>query len=124
MGSCRSKSAGLKQSSPLQIGKGVVDLGLFIVEEVLVVHKIQLTLKNKDTEFLWVRTIKWIGFLELGLGCGRMGLDKFIDSHDKSESFCFFRIHCHSWSLIGSFIICGINVCRFGLCRLVCRLVW
>src|SRR5882724_8586930 len=64
------------QCDPLQIGKGIVDLGFFIVEEVLAVSKIQLTLKNNGMEFLGVGTMKWIRFPEFGLGCRRMVLDK------------------------------------------------
>ena len=108
---------------PLQIGKGIVDLGFFIVEEVLPVPKIQLTLKNEGTEFLGVVTIKWIGFMEFGLGCGGMGLDEFIDSCDESESLCFIRILCLSYSFIGSFIVHGINVHGFMWCRWMCGLV-
>jgi len=60
------------------MGKGVVDLIFFGAEEILAVPKIQLALKNEGVEFLGVRTIKWIGFPEFGLGCGSAGLDKFV----------------------------------------------
>ena len=71
------------------MGKGIVDLVFFGAEEVLAVPKIQLTLKNEISEFLGIRAVKWIGFLELGLGCGGVRLDEFIDCHDKSFSVCF-----------------------------------
>src|SRR5882724_10593608 len=74
------------QCDSLQIGKGIVDLGFLVVEEVLVVLEIQFSQKNEGMEFLGVRTIKWIRFLEFGLGHGRMGLNDFINSHDESES--------------------------------------
>jgi len=38
-----------------------------LIEEVLAVPKIQFTLKNEGMEFLGIRTIEWIRFLELGL---------------------------------------------------------
>jgi len=53
--------------NPLQIGKGVVDLGWFVVEEVLVVPEIQLTLKNEGTEFLGLDPLNGLGSQSLGL---------------------------------------------------------
>jgi len=104
---CRFKTI---QCDPLQIGKGIVDLGFFVIEEVLAVPKIQFTLKNEGMEFLWVRTIEWIGFPEFGFGSGGTGLVEFIDSCDESESFCFLLIHCCSQSIIGSLVVHGIGM--------------
>src|SRR5882724_7533681 len=83
------------------MGKGVVDLVFFSAEEVLVVPKIQLALKYEGMEFLGIGTIEWVGFPELGLGCGSAGLDKFIDSHDNSVSVCFVLSHSCIQSIIG-----------------------
>jgi len=111
-GVVQAEKCGFKtiQCDPLQMGKGLVDLIFFSVEEILVVPKIQFSLKNEATKFLGIGIIKWIRYLlELGIRHGRMGLDEFIDSCDNSDSVCFLRINC-SWSVIRSFIIHGINL--------------
>src|SRR5882724_12865293 len=64
--------------NPLQVGKGIVDLVFFGAEKILAIPKIQLALKNESTEFPGIRTVKWVGFPEFGLGCGISGLNKFI----------------------------------------------
>ena len=71
------------QCNSFQMGKGIVDLIFFSVEEVLAVPKIQSALKNEGTEFLGIGTIIWIRFSEFGFGSGRMGLNEFINGHDK-----------------------------------------
>ena len=110
------------QCDPLQMGKGIVDCVFFGVEEIFAVPKIQFALKNEGTKFLWIRSIKWVGFPELGFGCGSTGLDKFIDSHNEFDSVYLLRINC-SWSTIGSSIIHGIDLYWLGLCRRGCRLM-
>jgi len=92
------------------MGKGIVDLIFFGFEEVLVVPKIQLALKYEGMEFLGIRTIEWVGFPELGLGHGSMGLDEFIDSCDNFDSVCFILSHGCVWSIIGCFIIYRISM--------------
>src|SRR5882724_12571221 len=87
----RSKTV---QCDPLQVGMGVVDLVFFGAEKILAIPKIQLALKYESTEFLGIGTIKWVGFPEFGLGCGSMGLDKFIDGLNE---FVSFLVHLESW---------------------------
>jgi len=98
------------QCDSLQMGKGVVDLVFFSAEEVFAVPKIQLALKNETTEFLGIGTIEWIGFPELGLGCGGARLDEFVNCHDKSFSVCFILSCSHVWSIIRCFVISWIGM--------------
>jgi len=65
------------QCNPLQMGKSIIDLVFFSAEKVLAVLKIQLELKYEGMEFLGFRTIIWVGFLDIRLGCGSVGLEKF-----------------------------------------------
>src|SRR5882724_1290642 len=95
------------------MGKGIVDLVFFGAEEVLVVPKIQLTLKNESTEFFGIGTVKWIRFPELGLGCGSVRLDKFIDCHDKYFCVCFILSCSCVWIIVGCFIISEVGMERF-----------
>src|SRR5882724_6152912 len=108
------------QCDPLQMGKGIVNIVFFSVEEVLAVLKIQLALKYEGMEFLGIRTIEWVGFPELGLRCGSVGLDEFINSHDNSVSIFFILSHGCIQSIVGCFIIHGVSMEIFGLYGWVC----
>src|SRR5882724_838043 len=108
------------QCDPLQMGKGVIDLVFFSTEEVLVVPKIQLALKYESTEFLGIRTVEWVRFLELGLGHGSVGLDESINSHDKSVSVCFILGCGCVWSIIRCFIPYRVGIERLRWYGWVC----
>jgi len=87
------------------MGKGVVDLVFFSIEEIFAVPEIQFALKNEGMKFFWIRSVKWVRFPELGLGCGSTGLDKFIDGCDDFDSICIFQGCGCIQSIIGCFVI-------------------
>src|SRR5882724_8045615 len=107
--------------NPLQVGKGIVDLVFFGAEKILAIPKIQLALKNESTEFPGIRTVKWVGFPEFGLGCGISGLNKFINGLDEFVSIWFILSHGCVQSIFGSFV--EVDMEGFRLYRWVCRLV-
>ena len=103
------------------------------MEAVLAVLEIQFALKNEGAEFLGVRTIEWIRFLEFGFGGRWMCLDNSIISCNESDHICIFRsyrrglVGCFIRSVIGTGMVSGfdmyvsrLHVCDFRLCRLVC----
>jgi len=122
--SWRSKSVGLKQSSAVPFRYERHSWPWFLhPQKILLVPTIQLTLKDESLEFLGIRTIEQSWFPDFVLGGGSVWLDKFIDSLGKYGSFtldgaCYrILISGFTWSLI----ICRVNVCRFGLCGMMCR---
>ena len=40
-------------------------------------------------QFLGIGSVKWVGFLEFGLGCGSMGLNEFVDGLNEFVSVWF-----------------------------------
>ena len=73
-------------------------------------------------EFLGIRAIEWIRFLELGLGHGGVRLDEFIDCHDEYFSVCFILSCSHVWSIVRCFIVPGVGMERFRWYIWVCGL--
>ena len=47
----------------------MIDLVLLILELISSVPEVQFTLKDEGLEFVWVRGINWVGFVEFGIGC-------------------------------------------------------
>src|SRR5882724_3285498 len=65
----------------------IIDLSCIILKKIWTISEVEFALEDESVEFSGVRTIKWIGFPEFGLGTGVVGFENLVNSLGKCISF-------------------------------------